>query len=213
MWRLSGRPEVLDLMRSARRIAHQIVEPLVASGDKPDHSWTDEKARMLRALDDDGLTLIVTNSADAVALPLACSLWELAWIDGGAAVCALSGALAQMVIRDFGTSEQRARYLQQDVMRHGALCLTEPLPGAGSDATLVDGRIGIAEWRPGEQPMLEVEKRGRFTSHMDFADFVLAAVDSRDARFRGSCLVILEPAVPFKNSAIDFHRPQTRSSS
>jgi hypothetical protein len=196
MWRLSGRADVSDLMRSARRIAHQIVEPLVVSGDKSDHSWTDEKARMLRALDDGGLTSFVAKSADGVALPLVGALWELAWIDAGAAVCALSGALAQMVVRDFGTPEQRSRYLQQDAMRHGALCLTEPLPGAGSDATLVDGRIGIAEWRPGEQPVLEVEKRGRFTSHMDFADFVLAAVDSRDPRLRGSCLVILEPTDP-----------------
>lgn len=145
MWRLSGRADVLDLMRSARRIAHQIVEPMAASGDTSEHSWTGEKARVLRALDDAGLTSIVANSADGAALPLAGVLWELAWVDGGAAVCALSGALAQMVIRDFGTSEQRARYLDRDVVRHGALCLTEPLPGAGADATLVEGRIGIAE--------------------------------------------------------------------
>src|SRR5580698_6393845 len=95
MWRLSGRADVSDLMRSSRRIAHQIVEPLVVSGDKSDHSWTDEKARMLRALDDGGLTSFVAKSADGVALPLVGALWELAWIDAGAAVCALSGALAQ----------------------------------------------------------------------------------------------------------------------
>ena len=193
MWRLSGRDDLTELTRSARQIARQVVEPLAASLGRSDHSWTDEKARLLRVLDDGGLTSIVANSGGASALPLAASLWELAWIDGGAAVCALSGALAQMVVRDFGTPEQRASYVSPDVRRHGALCLTEPLPGAGSDATMVDGRIGIAEWKPGEQAVLEVEKRGRFTSHMDFADFAIAAVDSRDARLRGSCLVILEP--------------------
>jgi hypothetical protein len=193
MWRLSGRDDLTELMRSARRIARQIVEPLVVSGGRSAHSWTVEKARLLRVLDEGGITSIVGNSDSGVALPLAISLWELAWIDGGAAVCALSGGMAQMVVRDFGTPGQRAGYLGHEVQRHGALCLTEPLPGAGSDATLVDGRIGIAEWRRGEQPVLEVEKRGRFTSHMDFADFVIAAVDSHDARIRGSCLVILEP--------------------
>jgi hypothetical protein len=193
MWRLAGRYDLTELTRSARQIARQVVETLVASGARSDHSWTEEKARLLRVLDDGGLTSIVANLGSASALPLAASLWELAWIDGGAAVCALSGGLAQMVVRDFGTPEQRAGYLSLVVRRHGALCLTEPLPGAGSDATLVDGRIGIAEWKPGEQPVLEVEKRGRFTSHMDFADFAVVAVDSRDARLRGSCLVILEP--------------------
>jgi hypothetical protein len=193
MWRLTGRDDVTELMRSARQIARQVVEPLVASGGRSDRSWTDEKAHLLQVLDDGGLTSIVANSGSASAVPLAASLWELAWIDGGAAVCALSGALAQMVVRDFGTPGQRAGYLSQGDRRHGALCLTEPLPGAGSDATMVDGRIGVAEWIPGEQPVLEVEKRGRFTSHMDFADFAIAAVDSRDARLRGSCLVILEP--------------------
>jgi hypothetical protein len=193
MWRLPGREDLTELTRSARQIARQIVEPLVESGARSDHSWTDEKARMLRALDDGGLTSIVANSGNGVAVPLAASLWELAWIDGGSAVCALSGGVAQMVVRDFGTPEQCSSYLSQDVRRHGALCLTEPLPGAGSDATLVDGRIAIAEWRPGEQPVLEVEKRGRFTSHMDFADFAIAAVDSRDARLRGTCLVLIEP--------------------
>ena len=193
MWRLSGRGDLTELTRTARQIARQIVEPLVASGARSSHLWTDEKARLLQALDDGGLTSIVANSGSASALPLAISLWELAWIDGGAAVCALSGGLAQMVVRDFGTPQQRASYASPNVRRHGALCLTEPLPGAGSDATMVDGRIGIAEWKPGEEPVLEVEKRGRFISHMEFADFVVAAVESRDARLGGSCLVILEP--------------------
>ena len=41
--------------------------------------------------------------------------------------------------------------------------------------------------------LLHVEKRGRFTSHMDFADFVLIAVEGDGVSVRGSSLVIAEP--------------------
>ena len=54
----------------------------------------------------------------------------------------------------------------------------------------------IAEWKEGEEPMLEVNKRGRFITNMGFANFVTAAVDSDDPRIKGSCLVILEEDDP-----------------
>ena len=225
MWRLPG--NLSGLQRSARRVASESVAPLVAFGGRSTYSWTDAKARVLQALDDAGLTSIVTNSAGRIAMPLAVArgsvrsrdreeavvemraksagqdtsrvtmplavtAWELAWIDGGAAVCSLS-SLAHMIIGDAGTEEQRLRYLDNPDRRHGALCLTEPVPGAGADAASIEGRIRVAEWAHGQQPKLEVEKRGHFTSHMDFAEFVVAAVDSRDPRIRGSCIVILEP--------------------
>ena len=44
--------------------------------------------------------------------------------------------------------------------------------------------------------MLQVEKRGRFITNMDFANFVTAAVDSDDERIKGSCMVILEKTDP-----------------
>jgi alkylation response protein AidB-like acyl-CoA dehydrogenase len=193
LWGVSGRPDLRQLMQTARRVAQGVVSEVVAAGGRSTHLWTPEKARMLQALDDAGLTSIVAGASGGLAIPLAAALWELAWVDGGAAVCALSGALAQMIVRDAGTAEQQSLYIDS-ALHHGALCVTEPVPGAGADAAALDGRIRIMEWNPGREPVLEVVKNGRFTSHMDFADFVVAAVDSRDERFLGSCLVLLEPA-------------------
>ncbi len=126
-------------------------------------------------------------------MPLALAALELAWVDGGAATLSLSGSLAQMPIRDFGTKQQRDRYLGNVDRLHAALCLTEPIPGVGTDAMFLTGSYRVADWLPGNEPILEIHKRGRFISHMDFADFVVAAVQGCGDRARGSCLVILEP--------------------
>ena len=61
---------------------------------------------------------------------------------------------------------------------------------------MLNGKIGIAEWKPGEEPTLQVEKRGRFITNIGFANFVNAAVDSGDERIKGSCMVILEEGDP-----------------
>jgi hypothetical protein len=126
-------------------------------------------------------------------LPLALVVWELASVDAGVATCSLSGSLAQMPIRDFGTEPQRDRYLGRADLRHGALCLTEPLPGAGADAISLSGRMVLAGAGADGEPWLEIRKRGRFTSHMDFAEFVVAAIEGDGIGVRGSALVILEP--------------------
>ena len=84
-----------------------------------------------------------------------------------------------MPILDFGTSHQRELYLGNAAPRHGALCLTEPIPGAGSDALFLTGCFQIAEGLVDGELTLHIEKRGRFISHMDFADFVVAAVQAR----------------------------------
>jgi hypothetical protein len=124
---------------------------------------------------------------------LALTLWELASVDGGAATLSMSGFLAQMPVRDFGTPAQKDRYLGRDGFRHGALCLTEPIPGAGAEAIFLSGSVRVAGQGANGEPMLEVRKRGRFTSHMDFANFVVVAVSGDGASVRSSCLVTLEP--------------------
>ena len=78
----------------------------------------------------------------------------------------------------------------------------------------------IAEWKDGEEPVLKVEKRGRFITNMGFANFVTAAVDSADPRIKGSCMVILEegdPGIfdrgtPTRSSSTSSPRRTTRSS-
>ena len=78
----------------------------------------------------------------------------------------------------------------------GAFCLTEPLPFVGVETGMLSGRVRIAEWEDGHEPMIEVDKRGRFITNMGFANFVTAAVDSGDPRIKGSCMVILEETDP-----------------
>ena len=78
----------------------------------------------------------------------------------------------------------------------GAFCLTEPIPYVGVETGMLGGKVRIAEWKDGEEPMLQVEKRGRFITNMGFANFVTAAVDSDDPRIKGSCMVILEETDP-----------------
>jgi alkylation response protein AidB-like acyl-CoA dehydrogenase len=52
--------------------------------------------------------------------------------------------------------------------------------------------VRVAEWKDGEEPWLQVDKRGRFITNIAFANFVTAAVNSDDPRIKGSCIVILE---------------------
>src|SRR5436305_823023 len=50
-------------------------------------------------------------------------------------------------------------------------------------------------WSP-KEPVLHVEKRGRFITNMGFANFVTAAVESDDPRLKGTCMIILEETDP-----------------
>ena len=47
-----------------------------------------------------------------------------------------------------------------------------------------------------QEPILQVEKRGRFITNMGFANVVTAAVDSDDPRIKGACMIILEEGDP-----------------
>ncbi len=74
----------------------------------------------------------------------------------------------------------------------GAFALTEPIPYVGVDTGMLSGKLRVAEWKDGEEPWLQVDKRGRFITNIAFANFVTAAVASDDPRIKGSCMVILE---------------------
>jgi hypothetical protein len=66
----------------------------------------------------------------------------------------------------------------------------------GVDTGMLGGRVRVAEWKEGAEPVLHVDKRGRFITNMGFANFVTAAVESDDPRIVGSCMVILEEGDP-----------------
>ena len=169
------------------------------------------KAELLEAFDSAGITAVFMDPEQGGLfsgpknLALALVAFELAWVDGGAATASLAGCLALAPIHERGTPEQQRHYMRLAAPAgpgedrkpwRGAFCLTEPIPYVGVDTGMLNGKMRIVEWKTGEEPVLQVEKRGRFITNIGFANFVTAAVDSDDERIKGSCIVILEEGDP-----------------
>jgi alkylation response protein AidB-like acyl-CoA dehydrogenase len=211
MWRFADRMELQMVVQSARGVARGPIARLVANGGRNTHEWTAQKSELLKEFDASGITSIFMDPEYGGYVPgpknlaLALIAFELAWVDAGAATCSLAGCLALAPIHERGTAEQRAYYMSRAVPAmpgedrqtwRGAFCLTEPLPFVGVETGLLAGRVSVAEWEDGHEPVLEVDKRGRFITNMGFANFVTAAVDSHDSRIKGSCMIILEETDP-----------------
>jgi len=209
-WRFADRYELQMLVQSARGVARGPVARLVAGGQRNSHEWTPEKNELLAAFDNAGITGVFMDPehggfiSGPKNLALALVAFELAWVDGGAATGSLAGCLALAPIHERGTPEQVAKYMalaapampgEDRKPWRGAFALTEPIPYVGVDTGMLSGKLRVAEWNHGE-PMLQVEKRGRFITNIGFANFVTAAVDSDDERIKGSCMVILEEGDP-----------------
>lgn len=210
-WRFADRFDLQMLVLAAREVARGPVARLVAAGARQTHEWTPAKNTLLDDFDSSGITaaFLDAESGGYIAGPknlvMALIAFELAWVDAGAATGSLAGCLALSPIHERGTDEQRAHYMalcapaapgENRKPLRGAFCLTEPLPYAGVDTGMLGGKATIVEWIEGQEPMLLVEKRGRFITNMGFANFVTAAVDSGDPRIDGSCMVILEEGDP-----------------
>lgn len=206
-WRFADRFDLQMLVQSARGVARGPVARLVAAGERNTHEWTPAKAEMLEAFDRAGVTAAFMEPeeggfiAGPKNLALSLAAFELAWVDGGAATASLAGFLALAPIHERGTAEQVARYKRLAAPAQpgedrkpwrGAFALTEPIPYVGVDTGMLSGKLRVAQWKDGEEPLLEVDKRGRFITGISFADFVTAAVNSDEARIKGSCIVILE---------------------
>jgi len=210
-WGFADRFDLQMLVQSTRAVARGPVARLVADGGRNSHEWTEGKAALLEAFDGAGITAVFMDSeegglfAGPKNLALALVAFELAWVDGGAATASLAGCLALAPIHERGTQEQQRHYMKLAAPAQpgedrkpwrGAFCLTEPIPYVGVDTGMLNGKIRIVDWKPGEDPSLQVEKRGRFITNIGFANFVTAAVDSDDERIKGSCIVILEERDP-----------------
>jgi len=206
-WRFADRFDLQMLVQSARDVARGTVARLVAAGERNTHEWTPAKAEMLEAFDRAGITAAFMEPeeggfiAGPKNLALALAAFELAWVDGGAATASLASFLALSPIHERGTQQQITHYKtlaappQNGEDRkpwRGAFALTEPIPYVGVDTGMLNGKISVAEWKEGEEPWLQVEKRGRFITNIAFANFVTAAVNSSDPLIKGSCVVILE---------------------
>jgi alkylation response protein AidB-like acyl-CoA dehydrogenase len=211
MWRFTERYDLQMVVQSARAIARSLVARMVADGVRNSHEWNDRKAELLTAFDQSGLTSLFMDPSQGgfiegpKNLALALVAFELSWVDAGAATCSLASNLALAPIHERGTPEQRDYYMSRCVppqpgedrtVWRGAFALTEALPYVGVDTGVLSGRVSVAEWAEGQEPMLKVEKRGRFITGMDFANFVTAAVDTGDERIKTSCMVILEEGDP-----------------
>ncbi|HLK62275.1 MAG TPA: acyl-CoA dehydrogenase family protein [Bryobacteraceae bacterium] len=211
LWRFADRYDLQMLVQSVRAVARGPVARLVAQGARNTHEWTPEKQALLQAFDESGVTGVFMDPGQGgflegpKNLALALVAFELAWVDAGAATGSLAGCLALSPIHERGTPEQRDYYMSRCAPAQpgedrkpwrGAFCLTEPIPYVGVETGMLGGKVRVAEWQPGEEPMLQVDKRGRFITNMGFANFVTAAVESDDPRIKGSCMVILEETDP-----------------
>lgn len=206
-WRFADRFDLQMLVQSARSVARGTVAGMVAAGERNNHEWTPAKNEMLQEFDRAGITAAFMEPeeggfiAGPKNLALSLAAFELAWVDGGAATASLAGFLALAPIHERGTAEQVLRYKSLSAPPHagenrkpwrGAFVLTEPIPYVGVDTGMLSGKMHVAEWKDGEEPWLQVDKRGRFITNIAFANFATAAVNSGDPRIKGSCVVILE---------------------
>ena len=211
MWRYQNRYDLQMLIQSSRSVARGVVARLVAAGARNSHDWTPEKAGLLQSFDEAGITTCFMDPQQGgfiegpKNLALALVALELAWVDAGAATGSLAGNLALAPIHERGTQAQRDTYMarcvppqpgEQRKVWRGAFSLTEPLPYVGVETGLLGGKVSVAEWTEGKEPVLQVDKRARFITNMGFANFTTAAVDSADPRIKGSCIVILEETDP-----------------
>ncbi|MBE0540169.1 MAG: acyl-CoA dehydrogenase [Verrucomicrobia bacterium] len=211
LWRFADRYDLHMLVQGARDVARGPVARLVAEGGRNSHDWTDAKASLLPHFDESGITAAFLEPehggfiAGPKNLALALVAFELSWVDAGAATCSLAGNLGLAPIHERGTPEQRAKYVanaaplkpgENRKQVRAAFALTEPIPFVGVETGMLAGKIRIAEWKDGQEPLLQVDKRGRFITNMGFANVVTAAVESDDPKLKGSCMVILEESDP-----------------
>jgi alkylation response protein AidB-like acyl-CoA dehydrogenase len=211
MWKFADRYDLQMLIQSTRAVARGPVARLAAAGGWNEHEWSERKNELLAHYDASGITAAFMEPeeggfiAGPKNLALALTAFELAWVDAGAATGALAGFLGLSPIHEKGTPEQARHYMslaappkagEDRKPWRAAFALTEPIPYVGVDTGMLSGRVRVAEWKEGQEPLLQVEKRGRFITNMGFANFVTAAVDSGDPRIKGSCMVILEETDP-----------------
>jgi alkylation response protein AidB-like acyl-CoA dehydrogenase len=211
MWRFADRFDYQMVIQSTRAVARGPVARAVAKGARNSHEWTDDKAALLVEFDAAGITAASVDPEyggyieGPKNLVMALIAYELAWVDAGAGTSSMSNTLALAPIHERGTDEQKRTYMSRTIppqpgedrtIWRGAFALTESIPYVGVDTGVLSGRVRVAEWKEGEEPLLQVDKRGRFITNMGSANFVTAAVDSGDPRFKGSCMVILEETDP-----------------
>jgi len=96
LWRFADRYDLQMLVQSTRAVARGPVARLVAAGGRNTHEWTPEKAALLQAFDESGVTGAGLDPEQGgfiegpKNLALALTAFELAWVDAGAATGSLA---------------------------------------------------------------------------------------------------------------------------
>ena len=211
MWRFAERYDIQMAVAGARQTARSVVAQLVANGQRFTHEWTPEKQSLFDAFDASGMTAATLNAefgglfAGPRNLAMSLVTYETAWVDNGAATSSFVNDLAMGPIAELGTPEQKEKYMTlcapgnpSGKTWRGSFALTEPLPYVGVDTGVLCGRVSVAEWKEGEEPLLRVEKRGRFITNIAICDYITIALDSGDERIKGSCMVVVEATDPGK---------------
>jgi alkylation response protein AidB-like acyl-CoA dehydrogenase len=196
------------LTQSTRQAARGPVARLVAEGGRNTHEWTAKKNDLLKVYDECGITGAFMEPSEGGYIEgpknfvLALVAFELCWVDGGASTASLANNLGLEPIAERGTPEQRQHYMSMASpnnpggAKRFAFALTEPLPYVGIETGMLSGKMRIAEWKEGQEPMIQVEKRARFITNSDYASVAVAAVDTDDPRIKTSCMIILEEGDP-----------------
>lgn len=210
-WRFAERYDLTMIVQTVRPIARGPVARLVAQGGRNTHEWTADKNALLAIYDESGITAAFLNPEfggfieGPKNLALALVAFELSWVDAGAATCSLASNLGVAPIHERGTQAQVDHYMplvsppapgDSREPTRVAFALTEPIPFVGVETGLLSGKMRVSSWDEGQEPILHIDKRGRFITNMDFANVVTAAVDSADPRIKGSCIIILEKSDP-----------------
>ncbi len=155
MWRFADRYDLAMLVQSSRGVARGPVARLVANGARNSHDWTEEKASLLTAFDDSGITAAFLDPKEGgfiegpKNLALALAAFELSWVDAGAATCSLAGNLGLAPIHERGTPEQKEYYMSRSAPGknaqpwRGAFALTEPIPFVGVETSMLSGKVRV----------------------------------------------------------------------
>ncbi len=211
MWRFSDRYDLQMLVQSVRGVARGPVARAVADGARHSHEWTDAKNQLLGIYDQAGITTLYLDPehggyiAGPKNVALALLALELAWVDAGAATCAMANYLGLEPIYERGNEKQKAEFLpllvppkpgENRAPSRYAFALTEPIPYVGVETGMLCGKVRVAEWKEGQEPVLQVEKRCRFITNADYANIIVAAVDTDDERIKTSCMVIVREEDP-----------------
>jgi hypothetical protein len=195
MWRFEDRPALQGFVEWLRHLARGPIASWVASGGRRAMPGSEGRESLRARLDEAGLwpVMPVPFGDGSEHLAAALMAFELGWVDASVAMDVLAANQALAPIGEWGTRDQRARYLRAPA----GSTSSEGHPAlAGACCLEPGGTVRVAAWDPGAQPWLQVDKQARFVAGLDEATFVIVMVTPDDVRMNERCLVILEQADP-----------------